>query len=80
MITIKELLNKIKYDEREKPEEYAIYYLDRIQNKLLQLKYSDILRIEDSFMVVNKDGEETMIPLHRVREVRKKDVMIWKRP
>ncbi|MBI2124353.1 DUF504 domain-containing protein [Candidatus Pacearchaeota archaeon] len=28
MLPIRHLLNKIKWDKRENPEEYAIYYLD----------------------------------------------------
>ncbi|MEM3127248.1 MAG: DUF504 domain-containing protein [Candidatus Woesearchaeota archaeon] len=79
MTTIKELINKIKYDKREKPEDYVLYYFDRIQNKLIPLKYIDILRVEEDSMIVMKDGKETAIPLHRVREVRKKEEIVWKR-
>ncbi|MBW2968049.1 DUF504 domain-containing protein [Candidatus Woesearchaeota archaeon] len=79
MITIQELINKIKWDDREDPSEYSLSYIDRITLKLIPVKYTDILRVEEGFMVLMKKGEETHIPLHRIREVRKKEVVIWQR-
>ena len=79
MISIKELINKIKYDEREKPEDYVLYYYDRIQDKLKAIKYVEIKRLEGNFMVLERDGEEVEIPLHRVKEVKKKGAVVWKR-
>ena len=75
MITIKELLNKIKWDKRESPEDYTLYYLDRIEKKLKKIAYADIASIEGNFMVVG-DAE---IPLHRIKQVRKKSKLIWQR-
>lgn len=83
MISIKNLLNKIKWDSREKPEEYSLYYLDRVENELVVIKFRDIKRIEDNFIVIDRDingkQEETMIPLHRIRKVMKKDIIVWER-
>ena len=78
MITIKNLLNKIKWNKRENPKEYAIFYYDRILDKLMKIPYTKIKRLEGSFMVLN-NKEETNIPLHRVKKVMKKDVMVWER-
>lgn len=77
MIPIKELINKIKWDKRENPEDYALWFLDL--DKLVEMKYTDIKNIDGNFMVVEKEGEEVEIPLHRIREVRKKGVVVWKR-
>ena len=77
MIPIKELINKIKWDKRENPEDYALWFLDL--DKLVEMKYTDIKNIDGNFMVVEKEGEEIEIPLHRIREVRKKGVVVWKR-
>ncbi len=79
MIPIKDLLNKIKWDGSEHPEDYSIYYLDRIAEKLIKVDFNQINRIEGNFMVIDKHGEEVEIPLHRIREVRKKGNVIWKR-
>ena len=35
MITIKELINKIKWDEREKPSDYILVYIDLGKKKEL---------------------------------------------
>ena len=77
MIPIKELINKIKWDKREKPEEYTLWFLDL--DKLVEMKYTDIKKLDGNFMVVEKEGEEVEIPLHRIREVRRKGVVVWKR-
>ena len=75
MITIKDFLNKIKWDKRENPEDYTLHYLDRITGKLKKIAYTDIASFEGSFMIVG----ESEIPLHRIREIRKKGKLIWER-
>ena len=79
MMLLKELLDKIKWDKSEDPEQYSVFYLDRIAKKLVELKYKEIKRIEDSFMVIVRDNEETFIPLHRVKEVRRQGKLVWRR-
>ncbi|MBI5880946.1 DUF504 domain-containing protein [archaeon] len=79
MITIDALVNKIKWDSREKPEEYSLFYIDRITKRLVKIKYEDIKRIDEGVLVLDRNGEETEIPLHRIREVRKKGEVVWKR-
>ena len=79
MIPIKDFLNKIKWDKNLNAEDFAVYYLDNISKKLVELKFKDILRVEGNFMVIFKEDEETFIPLHRIREVRRKEELVWKR-
>ncbi|MBI2656224.1 DUF504 domain-containing protein [Candidatus Woesearchaeota archaeon] len=78
MIPIKNLLNKIKWDKREAPEQYSIFYFDRILKKLIKIPYIKIKRIEGSFMVLDNE-DESNIPLHRVRKVMKNDTVVWER-
>ena len=78
MITIQDLLNKIKWDKRESPEEYFIFYYDRVVDNLLKIPYTKIKRIEGSFMVLDNE-DESNIPLHRVRKVMKNNEIIWER-
>ena len=61
MIPIQDLLNKIKWDKRENPEEYSIFYFDRIKKDLIKIPYTNIKRLEGSFMVLDNE-EETNIP------------------
>jgi len=78
MIFIKELLNKIKWDEKENPDDYLIGYLDKIENKIIFIKFNEIKKIEGNFLLLERE-EETYIPLHRIREVKKNEIVIWKR-
>ena len=79
MIPIQSLLNKIKWDKRENPEEYSIYYYDRISKKLIKINYIDIKRFEGTFIIVERNNEEVNIPMHRIREVKKNNIVVWKR-
>jgi uncharacterized protein (UPF0248 family) len=79
MITIRDLLNKIKWDQNLKPEDYTLYYLDRISKTLKKLKYSDIIRTEGTFIIISIEGEETSIPMHRIRRVKEKNKVVWER-
>ena len=79
MITISDLINKIKWDHREDPDEYELTYIDRVSKKLIRIRYSDIKRIDEGFMVLMRGGEETSIPLHRIRYLLKKEEIIWRR-
>lgn len=78
MQPIHELLNKIKWDGRENPEQYSVFYFDRILNKLIKIPYTKIKAVEGSFMVLDNE-EESNVPLHRIRKVMKGDVAVWER-
>ncbi|MDP2906925.1 MAG: DUF504 domain-containing protein [Nanoarchaeota archaeon] len=75
MLPIKDLLNRIRWDDKENPEDYEIVYTDRVFKKEIKIRFKDISRIEDEFMIVN----EASIPLHRITKVYKKNKLIWER-
>lgn len=72
-----DVLNKIKWDKKLKPEEYTVEYLDF--GRLAVVPYTAIKKIEGLFMIIEKNGEETNIPLHRIRIIRQKGEIIWQR-
>ena len=74
MMPIKQFLNKIKYSGKFNQSDITIYYYDRIENRLKPTNYENI-KLEDDFLIVN----ESTIPLHRIKEIRNKGVVIWKR-
>lgn len=74
MITIKQFLDKIKWSGKFNPKNIIVYYYDRILDKLIPIKYENI-KIEDNFILI----EDKQIPLHRIKEVRNKNIIIWKR-
>ena len=53
--------------------------VDRISNKKENIKYVNIKKIEGRFIVVERKNKEVNIPLHRIKEVSKKGVVVWKR-
>ncbi len=79
MISIRELINKIKWDPAERADEYDIFYLDRVKNMLLKINLKNILEIEGEFIKISKDKNINYIPLHRIKKVTKKDKVIWSR-
>lgn len=76
MIPIQELLNKIKWDPREKPEQYSLVYLDL--GRLVEIPYKEVT-IEGADMIIKKEGKRVEIPLHRIRQVKKAGVVVWSR-
>lgn len=78
MIPIKDLLNKIHWDKRENPAEYSIFFFDRVLNKLIQIPYTKIKKLEGSFMILDNE-EESNIPLHRIKKVTKNNAVVWER-
>jgi len=74
MLTEKKMLDKIKYSGKFDPKDIKIYYYDRIRDENLEVEFEDI-SIKRGFIVLG-DSE---IPLHRLREIRNKGVIIWKR-
>ena len=74
MLYIKDFLNKIKFSGKFYQDDITIYYHDRILNKLIPIKYKNIKR-EGNFLI--KDNKS--IPLHRIKEIRNKSIIIWRR-
>ena len=79
MMPIKEFLNKLKWDPRFKDKHYIIYFYDRVEDCLQHVHFENIT-IEDNFIKTKLSDIEVTIPLHRVREVRDEEKLIWKRP
>lgn len=74
MLPAKEFLNKIKYSGKFNQKEITIYYFDRVLKELLPVGYENI-KIDGDLMLT----EDKTIPLHRIREIRYKNIIIWKR-
>lgn len=79
MIPILDLINKIKWDPNEDPKEYTFYYYDRLDDRDKDFRFKEIKKVLSLFIVIEKNNKEFYLPLHRIREVRKFDRIIWKR-
>lgn len=78
MRPVQEVLNKILWDAREQPEQYVIGYYDRVRGTIIEVPFKDI-RVEEGFMIITRCGEEAMVPLHRIRVVKKAGEVVWAR-
>ena len=73
---IGEILNKIRWDKHLKPEEHTIVYFDRIAEKTYEVPFLSMGR-EGNFFTLEIDGMKTSIPLHRIRQIRRKGKIVW---
>lgn len=77
MKTEKEILNHIRWDPKLHKEDWRIHYLDL--GKLKEIKYADIKKTDEGLMLIDIDGKETAIPLHRIRKITRNGETVWQR-
>lgn len=83
MIPIHKLLARIRWDTEYAKADFKIGYYDRIERKIIVVPIKQVC-FESSnhfFLEVLADSTELRrIPLHRIRQVWKDEVLIWERP
>jgi len=70
---LKNILNRLRWDAREEPDNYVITYRHRgAPDDVMRIRASRIARLGKSYFTIEgeSDAEETLIPFHRVLEVR----------
>jgi len=72
---IKDAINRILYSDKKKDEVFLVI-IDRVKGTA-EIPFSQIERV-DNYYIYLKDGE-TVIPIHRVIEIREKGEVLWKR-
>jgi uncharacterized protein (UPF0248 family) len=82
MIPIHELLSRIRWDSQFAKGEFVIGYYDRVEDCIMRVPLRQ-LAIDPSdhyaCKIVDSDGEVHMVPFHRIREVYKDGVLLWRR-
>lgn len=77
---IKDIIGKAIYS-LDKKEEYVIVYVDRTEDygtRLLEISTNDVIAVSNWALTLNDN--ETIIPIHRIVEIRKKDgEILWKK-
>ena len=72
MTKVRNLLNKILWDKRERPEDYEITFIHRgayMNRKTIPCK--SITGVERSWFTYRSEaGEDILIPFHRVTDIR----------
>jgi uncharacterized protein (UPF0248 family) len=82
MITIRALLNRIRWDRAYGRGEFAIGYYDRVEDRVIVVPFAEARFDPDNrfaMQVTAADGEVHSIPLHRVRVVYRNGERIWAR-
>lgn len=79
---IRDFLNKLMWDPREKPEEYSIIYVSRGEpNDRATVNCSKITKVyHRGFEYTSESGRVLYIPFHRIIEIRKGKKVIFKSP
>jgi uncharacterized protein (UPF0248 family) len=82
MIPIQDLLHRIRWDPAFGRASFEIAYLDRVAGGLERVRVDDLRFDAEAplgFEVTGRDGQLRFIPYHRVREVYRDGVQIWRR-
>ena len=82
MTPIRQLLNRIHWDQTFSQADFLIGYLDRIENRIIRAGLREIRFPEDtpdSFEVLDAEGQRHRVPFHRVKEVYRNGERIWQR-
>lgn len=83
MVSIVDLLNRIRWDKEFGRGAFVIGYEDHMLEHYVYVPFEEILFEEGnhfSFQIKNEMGQLITIPFHRVREVLKDKEVIWQRP
>lgn len=82
MIPIHELLSRIRWDWKFGSGHFEIGYYDRVVDRMIREPFTNIIFDGDdrsTIMVIDKEGVSHRIPLHRIYQVFKDNVLIWER-
>ncbi len=82
MITIRELLNRIRWDREYGRGEFTIGYFDRLEGRIILVPLGEVRFATGdnlSFQLTDAAGRPLAIPLHRVCEVYRNGELIWHR-
>lgn len=82
MITIRELLNRIRWDEDFGRGEFAIGYFDRVARQIVVVPLGTVrfhVGEQVSLLLFAPDGVPLSIPLHRIYQVYRNGELIWHR-
>jgi uncharacterized protein (UPF0248 family) len=82
VISVKELLKRIRWDPEYGRGRFVVGYVDHVAGGIVLVPFSEV-KLESgdrsSFSLVDDQGVERTIPYHRVREVLRDGAVIWHR-
>lgn len=82
MIPIYELLSRIRWDKKFGSGCFEIGYYDRLLDRIIRVPFANIVFNQDdrsTIHIMDRDGVIHGVPLHRIYQVFKDNVLIWDR-
>ena len=82
MQTIRELLDRIRWDKDFGQGEFEIGFLDHVEDKIIRLPIRELTFVPGDhffFHYLDENGEAHNVPLHRIKSVYKNAELIWHR-
>ena len=82
MMPIRELLNRIQWDEEFSKADFRIGYYDRLEDAISFVPIRQVFQEAGdhfSIQVIDDEGISHMVPFHRIKEVYRNGELIWKR-
>jgi uncharacterized protein (UPF0248 family) len=81
VIPIHELFSRIRWDPEFGRAEFTIGYYDRVARRIVRVPLARIAFDPGhaAFEALEEDGSSHRVPFHRVREVHRDGVLIWRR-
>ncbi|HDD26420.1 MAG TPA: DUF504 domain-containing protein [Acidilobales archaeon] len=78
--TIRAVINKVLWTQKERLSSYEVIVIDRLEESGIKRYSLDKLkRLESDSLVLDKEGREVRIPLHRVIALMKNGEVVWQR-
>ena len=81
-MTIRDLLNRIRWDPEFGRAEFVLGYYDRVEDRIIRVSFAWVdfdPADHTTFQLTDAAGEPLAIPLHRIRAVWRDGVLIWQR-
>ncbi len=82
MQTVREFLNRIRWDESLAGSDFKIGYYDRLQDGLIVVAFKEIIFSKGdrfAFQVIDEEGVVHSVPYHRVKAIYRDGRLIWHR-
>lgn len=80
MFTIRETLNKIKWSTKGGLSDCEIIITHRgAPGDIKTIQGRGIKDVAPRALIIEEDGEEIIIPFHRIRQIRKGGLVVWQK-
>jgi uncharacterized protein (UPF0248 family) len=82
MIPLPDLLARIRWDSAFGDASFVLGYYDRVENRIIRVNLREVRVDPDNrsmLDIMDEEGMEHSVPLHRVKDVFRNGELIWHR-